>query len=147
MIRVDIYDFYSFKDRKEEFVSLYKFILSQESNEFEITLTTNSDMALWDYGFSAYAGELLWEIADRFEYHVPERGIERAHFFTVEVSDREKLVDVLQFVLNGYTGEDDEKYTNAALEHFIDVNEGRKDSVCPGIIKKLQKELMEEEGD
>jgi hypothetical protein len=144
MTRVDLFSFYECGE-KEEFINLYKFILSEEGNEFEILLPTDAGVALIDYGYSAYAGELLSEIADSFEYFVPLKGKEQTLFFRISVTDKEKLVDVLHFILMGYCGgKNDDKYSESAVQHFEDVISDKKDSVCPRIIIKLQKEMEEE---
>src|ERR1035437_1535729 len=145
MTRVDLYSFYDGED-KIEFISLYKFIYSQKDDEFEIVLPTNLGMALMDYGYSAYAGELLAEVAESFEYFVPERGMEQGLFFRMKVGDTEKFVDVLHYILQGYCGgRDDLKYVENAIKHFEDVMDGKKDCACPGIINRLNKELALEE--
>ena len=146
MTKVDIFDFYDPESRKTEFIGLYKFICSQASNEYEILLPTDAGVALMDYGYSAYVGQLLWEVADDFEYFVPEKGIERAVFFRISVLDKEKLVDVLHFILNGYTGEGDDKFVDNSLQYFLDVISEERECACPGIIQKLEKEIAEEEG-
>jgi hypothetical protein len=145
MIRVNLYNFYDGRD-KEEFINLYKFIFSQEGDVFEILLPTNWGMAYYNYGYSAYAGEILSEIAESFEYFVPKKGLKQALFFRIEVSDKEKLVDVLHYILQGYGGgRDDLKYCYAAIEYWNAVYEGEKESVCIDILKKLDEELEKEE--
>lgn len=118
MIRVLLYRFYN-NEEKEEFINLYKYIFSQEGDKFEILLPTDWEMAYYNYGYSAYAGELLSEIAESFEYFVPEKGLKHALFFRIEVRDKEKLVDVLHYILQGYGGgRDDLKYCYAAIDYW-----------------------------
>ena len=147
MIKVDLFSFYDPEDR-DEFINLYKFIFSKEGDEFEILLPTNWGSAHYNYGYSAYAGELLCEIAESFEYFVPRKGLKQALFFRIKVTDKEKLADVLHYILQGYCGgRDDLKYCYAAIAYWDAISDGEKESVCIDIFKKFDKELDEEESE
>ena len=143
--QIDIFEFADTESRKVEFVALYKFICSQKDNEFEILLPNHYGVAILDYGYPAYAGELLSVIADSFEYFVPDKGIESAAFFRLTVSDKEKLVDVLHHILKGYTIDEGGKYTKEVLQYIEDVLSGEIECVCPGIYKKMQDRMAEED--
>ncbi len=112
-----------------DFKTVYEYLMDQEESSFEIIIPKENVpdkddqfFLFLDYYLAAFAGEKLSEVANTFSYYVPSVS-EVSHFsFQVEVSDREKLADVLYFIVRGYydpgdVGEEFSFYERAAQFH------------------------------
>lgn len=103
-----------------DFKTVYEYLHSQDDTIFEIIIPKENAIGksdqfyvFLDYYLAAYAGELLSEVSDAFSYYVPSVVQVSQFNFQLEVTDKEKLADVLFNIATGYydTGDLDEEYT------------------------------------
>ena len=92
-----------------DFKTIYDYLLSQQQTSFEILIPKENALGkddqfyvFLDYYLAAYAGEKLAEVATVFSYYVPSVNQVSQFKFELEVSDIEKLADVLYSIVYGY---------------------------------------------
>ena len=112
-----------------ELNTIYNFIISQDGNGFEVFIPKENALGeheqffvFLDYYLAAYAGERLAELASSFSYYVPGANMVTNFKFELEVTDKEKLADVIYEIVQGYydTGNANEEvsfYEKAAAFH------------------------------
>ena len=128
------------------FEQVVDLLLDQKIQPFEIfvpkeTQLFNSDrgaIAL-DYANLAYSGQLLFDIADEFQYEQISPDNHTSVLFTIKTRDIEKLASVLLHISYGYINdhpEDDEfNYSEESSYYFDEIKSGKVSKIaCPYFI-------------
>lgn len=135
--------------------SIYKYIMLQNTNEYEITMykcTTNPIEepfdVFWEYYMAAFIGQKLFEVSDTFSYYVPSVYKMDEFKFYIEVSDNEKLIDPLSFVIPGFFDVGEEippKFHQQAHEFFQEAFDYEGLLVgCWGLLEIANRHLAED---
>lgn len=133
-------------------------LLLEEGQPFEIYLPKSSqqffsstqDLAI-DSAEAAYAGQLLSEVADEFEYDYVSPAEHKSVRFTIKCSNILKLSEVLYEISfacgREYEDSDPETFYMLATYFLEDVQEGRVEPKCPEFAEdffEFMDELREE---
>ena len=136
---------------KEDVINL---LLDQKEQPFNIYVTkstllyhsTYEDIAN-DYAMLAYAGQILNDASDNFEYNYVSVAEHSSVLFEVTAKDLEKLASVILELSYGYNNEpqDGEEifYLDDVYQFIDDVKEGKIDAVCIDFIEDHEQYLKE----
>ena len=127
-----------------DFKTVYEYLHSQEATTFEIIIPKENALGksdqfyvFLDYYLAAYAGQLLSNVADAFSYYVPSVVQVSEFRFQLEVSNKEKLADVLFDIGKGYydPGDLEEELTfYEKASHFHEEAWDTLSAACWGLI-------------
>lgn len=150
MTRINLSEFRDYSGK-----ALYEFLLYVDDSDFQVTIprTTSFDEEnrigiVIDFSNAAYAGQLLYEIANTFAYYVPSPYNTNDFFFDISVTELEKFAEVLHKLVRGYDyKEDDREFLDYQVLAADFIAEAYDDSVkCRtwGLVE-IANEFLEEE--
>ncbi|MEO7529858.1 MAG: hypothetical protein ABIS69_00560 [Sediminibacterium sp.] len=149
MITLNLSEFKDFN-----FKEVYKFIMLQTQNEFEIIvpktynpIDDDSFIIFWEYHIMAYTGQKLFEISSEFSYYVPAAESKQPFKFIVKINDLEKLADLLYELIH-VLKEDDltdttTEFQLAASTFFNDAYDDKEEAVTWGLLTLANSFLSE----
>jgi len=147
MHTINIYEFENY-DHK----AIYQYIMLQNETVYRVIVPKemkkpecdNFDV-LWEYHIAANIGQKLFEISDAFAYYVPSIYRKQAFAFDIELTDQEKLADILFFIITGLFEHDTEttiKFHEEATKLFTEAFENEDLEVaCWGLIEIANRHL------
>jgi hypothetical protein len=139
---------------KEDVINL---LLDQKEQPFKIYIpkstqlfsSTNRDIAI-DYAMLAYAGQLLKNSSDKFDYEYISPDKHKSVLFEIYTKNIEKLADAILEISYGYNNESDdvdEMFFHENAEQFLDdVNTEKLIPSCPDFIDDYNEYIEEEDG-
>lgn len=110
--------------------AIYEFLVLQKETSFEIkipkkTLATKDDFysMFSEYSHAAYAGQKLFEIASKFEFHFININQEFPFVFKMKTEQMEKLAELLYTFVQFFYDRDNidlvEEFENKAIDFYI----------------------------
>jgi hypothetical protein len=131
---------------------LYEYLLIEGDTDFRIVIPIDvlnakeedNCMIYQDYCNAAYAGHFLWQIADEFDYTIPDPAKDKEFVFTIKISDMDKLADTLSFIIAGLYHYDKDVYVDFqcdSTQHICDAYDDKIETPCWGLFEVASKHL------
>ncbi len=150
MHTIDIHEFIDYDS-----ASIYKYIMLQNTTEYKVTMYKCTDNPVedpfdvfWEYYMAAFIGQKLFEISDTYSYYVPPVNATDIFKFFIKISDPEKLIDVLSFVIPGFFVKDEDvadKFQQQAHDFFQEAFDNEELLVgCWGLLEIANRHLAED---
>lgn len=125
---------------------VFNLLLDEEGQLFEIYIPkatkqffSESAAISSDYANLAYAGQLIFDASDEFEYDEVSPHLHESVCFKVKAKNFEKLADALLEISNGYVNdclEEEYSFDEEVSDYFYKVKQGEISKIaCPYFVK------------